>query len=71
MSRYSAPTEDGRKHYVVSLVRWGKETQRVVLAEDLAAAKYEVLGRRGPGEYVRSARRARPEEVGVTEVHDG
>lgn len=68
MSRYSDPTEDGQKHYVVSLVRWGRETERVVLAEDLAEAKHKVLGRRGVGEYVRSARRARPEEVAGSEA---
>ncbi len=64
--KYSAPTEDGRKHYVVTLFRWGRTTERVVLAEDAADARYQVCRRRGPMEYVTTCKRATPEQVPPT-----
>lgn len=66
MSKYSTPAEDGRKHYVVTVVRWGRVSDQVVLAEDAPDARYEALGRPGPGEYVSKVRRASAEEVEST-----
>lgn len=63
MTKFSEPTEDGKKHYVVTKQMWGRETVHVVLAEDATEARYMIVARRRPMEYVVSCRRATPEEV--------
>lgn len=61
MPKY-APAVDGKKPYVVTGSSWGKLREMVVFAADASDAKYKA-GYRGTGEYVRSVRRATPEDI--------
>lgn len=59
--KFSPPLKDGRKHFTVTMVRWGRETESVVLATNAAEARR--LPRHSAAEYVSRVRRSSPDEV--------
>lgn len=63
MSGFTLPEPDGRKHYTVEIVRWGRETSRILLAMNANEARYLAVPRRRPAEYVSKVRRTRSDEL--------
>jgi len=59
--KYLPTNEAGEKPYTVVFSGWGQVRTYLVYAKDAAQARYRVLGRGGPGQYVKSVRRARAE----------
>lgn len=58
-----AREEDDKKPYVVTVCHWGRESDRLVYADNYSGARYAAIGSGGPGLYVRKTRRAKVEDV--------
>ena len=61
--KYAPAREDGEKPYVVTIWEMGREYTTVVYTDTAAQAKGVAVGRRSPGRYAKSARRATPEDM--------
>jgi len=63
MSKLAPANQDGLKPYAVRVWCFGRVTTTVHYAEGPRSAGYMALGRPGPGEYIKSSRRATNEDM--------
>lgn len=67
--KYAPANANGEKPYVVEVVEWGRVRSKVVWATTPARARYKAVGRRSPGVYARSVRRALTTETPSPETN--